>query len=283
MKRPLVNVRSVLVTGCSSGIGAATAAHLRDRGWRVIATARSADDLAALEADGFETVGLDLADDASVSRCAELTLERCADGLGGLVNNAGYAQPGAVEDIDRDRLRRQLEVNVVGLQDLTNRLIPTMREQGWGRIVNVSSVYGRVVAPLVGAYCASKYALEALSDAMRMELWSSGVGVSLIEPGAIVTDFRKNAAAVAEDSLGNPDSVFGSTYERKVLRKKHKVATPDFFTRTPEEVAAKIRHALESTRPRRRYGVTPAAGLVAVLRRVAPDALLDTIGRRSLR
>jgi NAD(P)-dependent dehydrogenase (short-subunit alcohol dehydrogenase family) len=278
-----VNVRSVLVTGCSSGIGAATVTHLRDLGWRVLATARSADDLAALEADGFETLALDLADETSVAQCAELALTRCADGLGGLVNNAGYAQPGAVEDIDRDRLRRQLEVNVVGLQDLTNRVIPTMRRQGWGRIVNVSSLYGRIVAPLVGAYCASKYALEALSDAMRMELWSSGVGVSLIEPGAIVTDFRKNAAVAAEASLDADGSVFGDAYDRKIVRKKHKVETTDFMRRSPEEVAAKIHHALSSPRPRRRYGVTPAAGLVAVLRRIAPDALLDAIGRRSLK
>jgi len=283
VRRPEVGARTVLVTGCSSGIGKATAVLLRQNGWRVLATARGGADLEALEADGFAALELDLTDPVSVERCAETTLELCAEGLGGLVNNAGYAQPGAVEDINRDALRRQLEANVVGLQDLTNRLVPTMRRQGWGRIVNVSSVYGRMTAPLVGAYCASKHALESLTDAMRMELWSSGIGVSLIEPGAIITDFRKNAAAVAEGSLDSSDSVFGETYERRVVRKKHKVETAGFFTRTPEEVAAKIRHALESTRPRRRYGVTPAATLVAVLRRLAPDALLDAIGRRSIK
>lgn len=283
MKRPVVRERTVLVTGCSSGIGAASAAHLADRGWRVIATARSEGDLQALESRGFETISLDLADEASVASCAERTLELSIEGLGGIVNNAGFAQPGAVEDLNRDALRRQFEVNVVGLQDLTNKLVPTLRCQGWGRIVNVSSVYGRIVAPLVGAYCASKYALEALSDALRMELWSSGVGVSLIEPGAIITDFRKNAAAAAEKGLAGAESEFGDTYERKIVSKKNKVQKESFFCRPPEAVAVKILHALESPRPRRRYGVTPAAGLVAVMRRVAPDALLDAMLRRSIK
>lgn len=282
MKRPMVQERTVLVTGCSSGIGAATAAHLSDRGWRVIATARSESDLHALENEGFETISLDLADEVSVASCAGKTLELGREGLGGIVNNAGFAQPGAVEDLGRDALRRQFEVNVLGLQDLTNRLVPTFREQGWGRIVNVSSVYGRIVAPLVGAYCASKHALEALSDALRMELWSSGVGVSLIEPGAIITDFRRNAAAAAEESLDGAESEFGDTYKRRIVRKKNKVQKESLFCRPPESVAVKILHALESPRPRRRYGVTPAAGLVAVLRRIAPDALLDAILRRSI-
>lgn len=283
MRRPEVRQRTVLMTGCSSGIGAVTATYLRERGWRVITTARSEEDLAALAADDFETLALDLADEVSVARCAERVLDRAADGLGGVVNNAGYAQPGAVEDLSRAALQRQLEVNVIGLQDLTNRLIPTMRQQGWGRIVNISSVYGRVTAPLVGAYCASKYALEALSDALRMELWSSGVGVSLVEPGAILTDFRKNAATAAENDLSADASVFADTYDRRIVRKKHKVQKQNFFRRPPEAVAVKIRHALSSPRPRRRYGVTPAAGLVAVMRRIAPDALLDALLRRSLK
>jgi len=282
MRRPVVRNRTVLVTGCSSGIGKATADHLRESGWRVLATARSDEDLDELKARGFDALQLDLADGVSVGNCAQRTLSLAAEGLGGMVNNAGFAQPGAVEDLSRDALRRQFEVNVIGLQDLTNRLVPTLRDQGWGRIVNVSSVYGRIVAPLVGAYCGSKFALEALSDALRIELWDSGVGVSLIEPGAIISDFRRNAATVAQESLDAAGSEFGDTYERKIVRKKDKEQKESFFCRPPEAVAVKILHALESSRPRRRYGVTPAAGVVAVMRRIAPDALLDLLLRRSI-
>ena len=280
MKRPRVRTRTVLITGCSSGIGRTTAEHLREAGWRVLATARSDSDLDDLRKSGFEALHLDLTHEASVLRCADEALELCPDGLGGLVNNAGYAQAGAVEDLEGIKLRRQLEVNVVGLQVLTNRIMPTMRSQGWGRVVNISSVYGRVAAPFVGAYCASKFAVEALSDAMRIELWSTGVGVSLIEPGAIISEFRNNAASIAEESLDSP-SRFNETYRRKIFRKKNRPQKPSFFVRQPIEVAHKIRHALESPRPRRRYGVTPAATLAAVLRRVAPDALLDAIQRRA--
>lgn len=280
MRRPPVKVRSVLITGCSSGIGRATAELLQERGWRVLATARADSDLVSLRAAGFEALKLDLAHEPSVLACAEKFLDLCRDGFGGVVNNAGYAQAGAVEDLDGAALRRQLEVNVVGLQVLTNRLIPTLRAQGWGRIVNVSSVYGRVAGPLVGAYCASKHALEALSDAMRMELWFTGIGVSLIEPGPIISEFRRNAAAVAEASLGGGGSRFTATYERRIVRKKNAKQRRSFVVRPPGAVAVKIRHALESSRPRRRYGVTPAAFFVVLLRRFAPDALTDVLQRR---
>jgi len=282
MKRPTVESKTVLVTGCSSGIGRATADLLRSRGWTVVPTARTEEDLDILRNEGYTPVRLDLADEDSVLTAAEQTLNLFDGRLGGLVNNAGFALAGAMEDVSRDALRHQMEVNFIGVQDLTNRLIPTLRQQGYGRIVNVSSVYGRIVAPLVGSYCASKYALEAATDALRLELWSTGIGVSLIEPGSIITEFRNNAAAVAAEQLNAEESRFGETYDRKITRKKKRKSKPNFLRRPPSEVAAKILHALESAHPRRRYGVTPAAPLVAFLRRFAPDALLDAALRRQV-
>jgi NAD(P)-dependent dehydrogenase (short-subunit alcohol dehydrogenase family) len=280
MKRPLVRSKTVLVTGCSSGIGKATADLLRSKGWHVVPSARSIDDLDALRAKGFSPVRLDVADSSSVEDAVAQTLQIVEGRLGGLVNNAGFALMGAMEDIGREALSRQMEVNFVGLQDLTNRLIPVMRDQGWGRIVNVSSVYGRISAPFVGSYCASKHAVEAASDALRVELWSTGIGVSLIEPGSIITEFRENAAEVAALNLEVARSRFGATYEKKIARRKADKPKPDFFRRPASEVAAKIHHALESSRPRRRYHVTPAAPIVAALRRFAPDAMLDALLRR---
>lgn len=282
MKRPKVESKTVLITGCSSGIGRATADLLRANGWVVAPTARTQEDLDLLRNDGFIPVPLDLADEASVKTAAEQTLDLFDGRLGALVNNAGFALAGAMEDIGREALRHQMEVNFIGVQDLTNRLIPRLRLQGWGRIVNVSSVYGRVAAPLVGSYCASKFALEAATDALRIELWSTGVGVSLIEPGAIITEFRNNAAEIAAEQLDPQSSRFGNAYDRKITRKKKRQPKADFFRKTPSAVAEKIQHALQSGHPRRRYGVTPAATLVALLRRFAPDALLDAALRRQI-
>ncbi len=280
MKRPLAEVKTVLVTGCSSGIGRASADLLRSSGWLVVPTARTEEDLDALRNDGYTPVRLDLADENSVEEAAGETLEILGGQLGGLVNNAGFALMGAMEDVSREALRHQMEVNFIGVQDLTNRFIPVLRAQGWGRIVNVSSVYGRVAAPLVGSYCASKFALEAATDALRIELWSTGVGVSLIEPGPIITEFRSNAAAMASNHLDAESSRFGDTYDRKLTRKKKSRPKASFVRKPASAVAEKILHALESGRPRRRYGVTPAATLVAFLRRFAPDALLDAALRR---
>jgi NAD(P)-dependent dehydrogenase (short-subunit alcohol dehydrogenase family) len=277
MRIPLVQSRTVLVTGCSSGIGAATAHLLRDAGWQVFPTARKPEDLEALRADGFTPITLDLADPASVAQAARDLLARTGGALGALVNNAGFCQAGALEDIPRDALRAQFETNVFGLHDLTRALLPAFRRQGHGRIVNVSSVFGRLSTPMVGSYCASKFALEALSDALRIELWNSGVWVALIEPGAILTRFRKNAAEVLAHSIDPSQSGFGDTYAREIERRRKQVKKPDFFTRPPEEVARKIRHALESSRPRRRYPVTPAAYWVEGIVRFIPQAWSDRI------
>jgi len=274
--------RHVLVTGCSSGIGRATAEVLRARGWQVYPTARRLEDLERLRQDGFQPVKLDVADPASVEEAVEDVLELSEGRLGAVVNNAGVAQFGAVEDLTRDAVRRQFEINTFGALDLTNRLIPHFRGQGRGRIVNVSSVYGRVTAPMVGCYCASKYALEAFSDAMRIELRAEGIAVSLIEPGPIFSDFRTKSADHSVVGFDMGAGRFGARYQRRMAKAKAGQRR-DLFTRPPEAVAVKIAHALESRHPKTRYCVTVPAYLGAFLRRFAPDSLLDLMLVKSAR
>lgn len=276
MKAPPVREKVVLVTGASTGIGRATARMLRDAGWRVWPTARKPQDLDDLRREGFDPIALDVGDSSSVECAAEECLRRGP--LGALVNNAGYGQPGAVEDLTREALRRQFEVNVFGLQELTNRFIPIFRKQGFGRIVNVSSVVGWLTLPFLGAYAASKHALESLSDALRIELRGSGVAVSIIEPGPIETPFRKNAFEVGQATINVEKSFFREVYEaqaRRSIATQFRSRHP--FTAPPEDVARSIRHALESRRPRRRYVVTFQARLGIWMARFAPAALTDAI------
>lgn len=282
MNLPPVQSRSVLVTGCSSGIGLATARMLRDRGWQVLPTARKAADLDMLRADGFAPLTLDLADADSVNRASAEALERLGGQLGGLVNNAGFGQAGAVEDLTRELLRYQFEANLIGMQDFANRFIPLFRKQGWGRIVNISSVLGRITIPFNGAYSATKYAMESLSDALRIELTGSGIGVSIVEPGPIVSAFRRNAAARAQEVLEGAETRHRAFYEHEIKRRLHQIKKPDTFTKPPEAVAEKIVHALESHRPRRRYCVTIPAYLGAFMARFMPAAVLDWAMSRRL-
>ena len=283
MKAPHIAVRTVLITGCSSGIGRATADLLRGRGWTVWPTARTGKDLADLRAAGFEPVELDLADSESVQRAAAEVVRRGAAGLGGLVNNAGFGQPGAVEDVSREAMRRQFEVNVFGLQELTNALAPVFRRQGYGRIVNVSSVLGRIVIPFMGVYAASKFAVEALSDALRVELRGSGVAVSLVEPGPIETAFRRNAFERGCETLDPDRARFASVYESEGRRRiEREFRSSDPFTAPPEAVARVILHALESRRPRRRYPVTLPARAGVLLARWLPAAWVDGLLARRM-
>ncbi len=277
MKPSPAHSKSVLITGCSSGIGAATATLLKEAGWRVFPTARKTEDLDALRDQGFEAIAMDLSDSASIDRAIEAVLTLSGGHLDGLVNNAGYCQAGAMEDVDRESLRQQFETNVFGVHQLTRALLPIFRNQGGGRIVNISSVLGRISTPMVGSYCASKYALEALSDAMRVELRGTGIQVSLVEPGAIVSRFRKNAAETLDQSVNRSASGFGDSYANEIDRRRKQVKQPDFFTRPPEEVARKVQHALDSRHPRRRYRVTPAAFLVELVVRFIPQAWTDPL------
>ncbi len=282
MKANPVLHRSVLITGCSTGIGRATAVCLRERGWTVYPAVRKQQDFDRLKQEGFDPILLDVADEDSARAAVDEALRRNGGALGAVVNNAGYGQPGAIEDLTRDALRRQFEVNVFGLQDVTNRCVPVFVRQGYGRIVQVSSVLGRITIPMMGAYCASKHAVESLTDALRVELMGTGVGVSLVEPGPIVTAFRETSHALARRQVENVRSRFLHYYRRQLDRDPRKDRAERIFQLPPEAVAVKILHALESSRPKRRYRVTLVAHVGEVMRRLVPDAWMDRMMRRRL-
>ncbi len=266
--------RILLVTGASSGIGHHCAHALKARGWRVFASARKHEDVARLRAEGLEAVQLDLACSASIEAALAAVLEATDGRLDALFNNGAYGQPGAVEDLSREVLRAQFEVNLFGTQELTNRVIPVMRAQGGGRIVHNSSVLGFVSLPFRGAYNASKHALEALADAQRLELHGSGIHISLIEPGPIRSRFREHALAAFRRYIDAERSPYRAVYRGLLARlTKQGPAAPG--TLGPEAVAAKLIHALESPRPRPRYYVTWPTWLMAGLKRALPTPWLD--------
>jgi len=267
--------RSVLITGCSSGIGRATAEHLKSRGWRVIASARKTKDVAALQAAGFEALPLDVADAAEVERAVR-EAEALTGGLDALVNNAGIAVPGAIEDLSRENWQRQFDVNFFGAMDLTQRVLAGMRRRGRGHIVMVSSILGRVAMPWRGAYNASKFALEGATDSLRLELRGSGIGVSLVNPGPIQSRFRDNSLDNFEAGVQAAGSVHDATYARlKAETGAHKDRQP--FTLGPEAVAVKIACALESPRPKARYYVTFPAYALSAARCLLPTAWMDAL------
>jgi len=266
----------VLITGCSSGIGLSVAAGLRERNYRVFATARKTADVERLTAAGFESLLLDLADPVSIRTAVDDIMERTNGTLDALFNNGAYGQPGAVEDLSRDVLREQFETNLFGWHELTNQVIPVMRRQGYGRIIQNSSVLGFVALRFRGAYNASKYALEGLTDTLRLELAGSGIHVSLIEPGPITSRFRENAFKAYQCNINPDSSVHRETYKRMEARlTKQGPAVP--FTLPPEAVLKKVIHALESRRPKARYYVTFPTYLFGFLKRVLSDRLLDRV------
>ncbi len=268
--------RTVLITGCSSGIGLATAHYLKARGWRVFASARQAADVAKLEAAGFEALLLDVADPASITAALRALAEHGADGLDALVNNAGLALPGAVEDLSRANLQRQFDVNFFGLLDLTRQVLPGMRRRGRGRIVMVSSILGRVAMPWRGAYNASKFALEGITDTLRMELRGSGIHVALVNPGPVQSRFRDNSLLNFDKEVRAEGSVHAVDYARlRAENGAQKDKQP--FTVGPEVVAARIARALEARRPRARYYVTLPAYILATARCLLPTAWLDAV------
>lgn len=268
--------RSVLITGCSSGIGRCVADGLKKRGYRVFATARKQADVDDLLAAGFESVQLDLADSASIKDAVARVIEATGGNLYALFNNGAYGQPGAVEDLRRDVLRDLFEVNLFGTQELTNLVIPVMRVQGYGRIIQNSSVLGLVALKYRGAYNASKYALEALSDTLRMELDGTGIHVCLIEPGPIASAFRKNAHRAYRRNINKQLSYHRRIYAAMELRLQKKEAVVP-FTLGPEAVLQKVVHALESRKPRVRYYVTFPTYLFGYLKRVLPARWMDSI------
>ena len=272
--------KSVLITGCSSGIGHCVALGLRDRGYRIFATARRDQDIARLEQSGLTAVRLHVDDPASVADTASQVLAASAGHVYGLFNNAAYGQPGAVEDISWGALEAQLRTNVLGWHELTRLLIPGMRERGEGRIIQNSSVLGLVAMPYRGAYNCSKFALEGLSDTLRLELHGSGVWVSLIEPGPISSRFRENAHAKFKQYIDAENSVHRDNY-RAMEQRLVKQGPTTGFTLPPEAVLKKVIHALESPRPRARYAVTTPTYIFAALRRLLSTRQLDWILRRA--
>ncbi len=267
----------VLITGCSTGIGYAVAKGLSERGgYRVFATARQQKDVDQLNKAGFESLLLDLADSGSIKSAVDELLMRTGGQLYALFNNGAYGQPGAVEDLSRQVLREQFEVNFLGTHELTCRVLPVMRAQGVGRIIQNSSVLGLVALKYRGAYNASKFALEGLTDTLRMELKGSGVAVSIIEPGPIVSRFRANAFAAFQKNIDSEHSPHRQLY-RSVEKRLGSEEGDAPFTLGPEAVLKRVIHALESDCPKARYYVTFPTHLFAFLRRILPVPLLDKI------
>jgi NAD(P)-dependent dehydrogenase (short-subunit alcohol dehydrogenase family) len=271
--------RTVAVTGCSSGIGEAVARGLRERGYRVLATARTEAELERLSEAGLEAVNLELSEPDSVAAAAATIAERAGGQLWGLVNNAAYGQPGAVEDLSRETLRHQFEVNLLGTHDLTARLLPIMREQGFGRVIQVSSLLGLVALRYRGAYNASKFALEGLTDTLRLELAGTGIHPVLIEPGPITSRFREHAYEAFRANIDAEHSYHRGVYEREVAARLAGAEEAP-FTLGPEAVLAKTVKALEARRPRARYYVTVPTYLLATLKWALPVRLLDPLLRR---
>lgn len=273
--------RSVLVTGCSSGIGLDAARTLAARGWRVLATCRAEADCARLRAEGLESFRLDYEDPASIAAAVDEVVARTGGRLDALFNNGAYAIPGAAEDIPVAALRQIFEANFFGWHDLTCRIIPLMRAQGGGRIVQCSSVLGMAGLKWRGAYVATKFALEGMTDVLRLEMAGTGVRFVLIEPGPITTEFRRNAAMQFEkwvDWQASPRAAqYRDTLRPRLYAEKNR---PDPFELPAAAVTRKLIHALESPRPRPRYYVTTATWLVASARRLLPTALFDRLAGR---
>jgi NADP-dependent 3-hydroxy acid dehydrogenase YdfG len=271
---------AVLITGCSSGIGEETARRLAAKGWTVYATARRPESITGLAEAGCKTLALDVTDEESM-RAAVAAVEEAEGGVGALVNNAGYSQSGALETLPMDRLRAQFETNVFGLVRMCQLVLPGMRQAGRGRIVNISSMGGRLTFPGGGAYHGTKYAVEAISDALRWEVRGFGIRVAIIEPGLIVTQFGETAAgSIGADSAADdsdPYASFNATvgaatkaiYEGPMRR----------LGGGPDAVAKVIERAISSRNPRPRYKVTASARLAIAQRRLLSDRAWDAVMR----
>jgi NADP-dependent 3-hydroxy acid dehydrogenase YdfG len=268
--------KAVLITGCSSGIGHATALELAGRGWTVYATARRPDSIADLADSGCKTLALDVTDEASMTAAVDAVKD--AEGaVGVLVNNAGYSQSGAVESAPLDQVHRQFETNVFGLIRMCQLVLPGMREQRWGKIVNLGSMGGRLTFPGGGLYHATKSSVEAISDALRFEVRGFGVDVILIEPGLIVTNFGEAATSTVPGGADGPYAHFngkvGELTTGVYQGPMAKLGGP------PEAVAKRIAGALEAKRPKARYPVTASAHFMIGQRRITPDRVWDLMMR----
>ena len=269
--------KTILITGCSSGIGYETALYLHKNGYEVFATARQQEDVDKLSEEGFNALQLDVTDTDSIDKALNSVLEQTGGTLYALFNNAGYGQPGALEDVPSAALREQLETNVIGLHELTRRIIPVMRKQGYGRIIQHSSILGIISLRFRGAYNASKYAIEGLCDTLRLELDGSNIFVVTMNTGPIHSKFRDNATKKFLQYIDVENSAFTKEYKEEVLEREEKKSESDPFTKDPIEVINKVILALEKKRPAPRYYVTTATHLLGNLKRILPTAWLDKI------
>jgi len=265
--------KTILITGCSSGIGEACAKGLKAKGWRVFATVRTEADKARLEAEGLEALIMDYRDRISVAACAAEVSRRTNDKLYALFNNGAYGQPGAVEDLSREVLEEQFAANFFGWHQLTTLCLPLMRANGAGRIIQCSSVLGIVAMKWRGAYNASKFAIEGLSDTLRLELRGTGIHVSTIEPGPIATRFVEHALAAFERNINVENSNYKPAYERQ--RARLGKGGSNRFKLPPEAVLKKLEHALNAPRPHAHYYVTTPTHAMGLARRIMPQRLMD--------
>ena len=267
--------RSILITGCSTGIGLDAAKGMRDAGWRVFAACRQEKDCARLRAMGFDAPRIDYADEASIAAGLAEVLAATGGTLDALFNNGAYACPGAAEDLPRGALREIFEANVFGWHDLTRRVIPVMRAQGHGRIVNCSSVLGLVAAPWRAAYVSTKYALEGLTDTLRIEMRDTPIKVIVIEPGPVTSQIRANSIPHFEKWIDWQNSPRRAQYEASLLKRLYQSRGPDKFELPPSAVTAKLLRALTVARPKPRYYVTTPTYIMGMLRRVLSSRGLD--------
>ncbi len=280
MTAPGAPRRSIVITGCSSGIGYDAAKQLRERGWRVFATCRKQSDSARLQGEGFESMRLDYADEESIEAALKEALEGTGGTLDAVFNNGAFALPGALEDVPRDALRAIFETNLFGYHDLTRRVLPVMRAQGHGRIVNCSSILGFVTFPWRGPYNSTKYALEGLSDTLRLELRGTGIHVSLIQPGPIKTLIRQNSQPHFEKWIDWEKSNFAEFYRTSLIPSLYRNEDEkelERFELLPADVTRKLIRALESPRPRARYYVTTPTYIAGILKRIMPTSAMDRI------
>lgn len=274
--------KSVLITGCSSGIGLDAARGLSARGWRVFATCRNEADCKRLRDEGLESFRLDYDDPGSIAAAVDAALNRTGGTLNALFNNGAFALPGAVEDLPRDGLRAIFETNLFGYHDLTRLVIPVMRAQGHGRIVNCSSVLGLAGIKWRGAYVATKFALEGLTDVLRLEMRDTNIKVILIEPGPITSSIRANSIPHFERWIDWQASPRAEQYRNSLIKRLYKTTKKkDSFELPAAAVTTKLLRALEDTRPRPRYYVTTPTYIVGAARRLLPTALLDRLLEKS--
>lgn len=272
-------MRTILITGCSSGIGYAAAKTLSQRGWRVFATCRRDEDCRRLTDEGLWSCRLDYEDPPSIAEAWERVSEETGGGLDALFNNGAYAIPCLLEDLPSDGLRAIFEANVFGWHELTRLVVPAMRDQGHGRIVQNSSILGFVALMYRGAYNATKFAIEGLSDTLRLELHGSGIEVVLIEPGPIGTKFRHNCYPPFQRWIDWQNSRHRAFYAEKLIPRLEAESLPTRFELPADAVVQKLIHALEAKRPKPRYYVTAPTHVMGVLRRLLPTRQLDAVSR----